>query len=57
MTEAKTIEFKSSEGFPIAADLYGDPTHDPVLFMHGGGQTRHAWAVPRRHWRRAGGIR
>ena len=43
MTEAKTIEFKSSEGFPIAADLYGDPTHDPVLFMHGGGQTRHAW--------------
>ncbi len=43
MTETKTIEFKSSEGFPIAADLYGDPTHDPVLFMHGGGQTRHAW--------------
>lgn len=27
----------------IAADAYGDPTHQPVLFLHGGGQTRHAW--------------
>ena len=43
MSDAKTIAFKSSEGFPIAADAYGDPSHDPVLFMHGGGQTRHAW--------------
>ena len=43
MTEAKTIEFKSSEGFPIAADVYGNPAKNPVLFMHGGGQTRHAW--------------
>ena len=43
MTEAKTIEFKSSEGFPIAADVYGEPSNNPVLFMHGGGQTRHAW--------------
>lgn len=43
MSDASTIEFKSSEGFPIVADTYGDPSHDPVLFMHGGGQTRHAW--------------
>ena len=43
MSNAKTIAFQSSEGFPIAADAYGDPSHDPVLFMHGGGQTRHAW--------------
>jgi len=43
MCDAKTIAFQSSEGFPIAADAYGDPSHDPVLFMHGGGQTRHAW--------------
>tara|TARA_B100000676_G_scaffold76363_1_gene75915 strand:- start:970 stop:1833 length:864 start_codon:yes stop_codon:yes gene_type:complete len=43
MSDAKTIAFQSSEGFPIAADAYGDPSHDPVLFMHGGGQTRHAW--------------
>ena len=43
MSDAKTIAFQSSEGFPIAADAYGDPSHNPVLFMHGGGQTRHAW--------------
>ena len=43
MSDAKTIAFQSSEGFPIAANAYGDPSHDPVLFMHGGGQTRHAW--------------
>ena len=43
MSDAKTIAFQSSEGFPIAADAYGAPSHDPVLFMHGGGQTRHAW--------------
>jgi len=43
MSDVKTIAFQSSEGFPIAADAYGDPSHDPVLFMHGGGQTRHAW--------------
>ena len=41
MTEAKTIEFESAEGFPIAADIYGDPSNDPILFMHGGGR-RHA---------------
>jgi hypothetical protein len=30
MSNAKTIAFQSSEGFPIAADAYGDPSHDPV---------------------------
>ncbi|HWP64504.1 MAG TPA: alpha/beta fold hydrolase [Candidatus Limnocylindria bacterium] len=24
-------------------DAYGDPAHPPVLLLHGGGQTRHAW--------------
>ena len=43
MTESKTIQFSSSENFPLTADVYGDPTHNPILFMHGGGQTRHAW--------------
>jgi len=27
----------------IAADVHGDPSQQPVLFLHGGGQTRHAW--------------
>ena len=27
----------------IVGDAYGDPTAPPVLLLHGGGQTRHAW--------------
>jgi pimeloyl-ACP methyl ester carboxylesterase len=27
----------------IAGDAYGDPSAPPVLLLHGGGQTRHAW--------------
>ncbi|MFT6396850.1 MAG: pimeloyl-ACP methyl ester carboxylesterase [Bradymonadia bacterium] len=39
----------------IAVERWGDPSHPPVLFMHGGGQTRHAWGrsaefVSRRGW-------
>jgi len=32
-------------GIDLAADLYGDETDPPVLFLHGGGQTRHAWGT------------
>jgi pimeloyl-ACP methyl ester carboxylesterase len=27
----------------LAADAYGDASHPPVVLLHGGGQTRHAW--------------
>ena len=27
----------------IVGDAYGDPASPPVLLLHGGGQTRHAW--------------
>lgn len=27
----------------LAADAYGEPAHPPVVLLHGGGQTRHAW--------------
>jgi pimeloyl-ACP methyl ester carboxylesterase len=27
----------------LAGDAYGDPSAPPVLLLHGGGQTRHAW--------------
>jgi len=27
----------------LAGDAYGDPSARPVLLLHGGGQTRHAW--------------
>lgn len=41
--EARTFSFVLPSGLRIAADAYGDPAHTPVLFLHGGGQTRHAW--------------
>lgn len=39
-----SLRFELESGMSIAADAYGDPTAQPVLFLHGGGQTRHAWA-------------
>ncbi|MBD90543.1 MAG: alpha/beta hydrolase [Deltaproteobacteria bacterium] len=44
------------DGLRIAADHYGSPDAEPVLFLHGGGQTRHSWdeaarAVTERGWR------
>jgi pimeloyl-ACP methyl ester carboxylesterase len=35
--------FDGFEGIHLVADVYGDPSDWPVLLMHGGGQTRHAW--------------
>jgi pimeloyl-ACP methyl ester carboxylesterase len=33
----------AGDGLTLAADTYGPPDGPPVLFFHGGGQTRHAW--------------
>jgi DNA mismatch repair protein MutS len=30
-------------GMEVVADAFGDPAGEPVVFLHGGGQTRHAW--------------
>ena len=38
-----SLRFELGNGVKIAADTYGDPTNQLVLFLHGGGQTRHAW--------------
>lgn len=38
-----SMRFELSNGISIAADSYGHPGDQPVLFLHGGGQTRHAW--------------
>jgi pimeloyl-ACP methyl ester carboxylesterase len=35
--------FTASDGITLVGDGHGDPSHPPVLLMHGGGQTRHAW--------------
>lgn len=37
------VRFELDNGVSIAADTYGDPSKQLVLFLHGGGQTRHAW--------------
>jgi pimeloyl-ACP methyl ester carboxylesterase len=39
----QTIKFEISPDFFITADTFGNPEDKPVLFLHGGGQTRHSW--------------
>ena len=41
MTAARRLP--GAHGVTLAADAYGDPDAPPVLLLHGGGQTRHAW--------------
>lgn len=36
--------FEGAGGLTLAADRFGDPGAPPVLLLHGGGQTRHAWS-------------
>ncbi|MDX1369580.1 alpha/beta hydrolase [Pseudomonas sp.] len=37
------IRFKGAAGISLAADVGGDPNRQPVVLLHGGGQTRHSW--------------
>ncbi len=39
----KTIRFTVGENIELVADTWGSPDAHPVLFLHGGGQTRHSW--------------
>lgn len=41
--EKQHLNFTGSEGIALVADAYGNPGNTPILFAHGGGQTRHAW--------------
>lgn len=45
--------FKGAAGNTLVADVYGE-TGQPVLLLHGGGQTRHAWRRTAEHLGRAG---
>src|SRR5204862_1390686 len=45
--------FKGAAGNRLVADVYGDGGQ-PVLLLHGGGQTRHAWRRTAEHLGRAG---
>jgi pimeloyl-ACP methyl ester carboxylesterase len=38
-----TVQLSGAGGLVLAADAYGDPAGAPVVFFHGGGQTRHSW--------------
>jgi pimeloyl-ACP methyl ester carboxylesterase len=55
-SEVERVVFDGFEGLQLVADVRGAPDAWPVLFLHGGGQTRHAWgsaavAVAERGWR------
>ena len=47
--------FKGAAGNRLVADVYGD-AGQPVLLLHGGGQTRHAWRRTAEHLGRSGAI-
>lgn len=39
----RTLRIDVGGGMTLTADAWGDPAGVPVVFLHGGGQTRHAW--------------
>jgi pimeloyl-ACP methyl ester carboxylesterase len=41
--DPRLVRFEGFEGIHLVADVWGDDEAWPVLLMHGGGQTRHAW--------------
>ena len=52
----ETIRLGGFEGISLVGDAYGEREAWPVLLLHGGGQTRHAWgktaeALARAGWR------
>ncbi|MEE6175212.1 alpha/beta fold hydrolase [Mycobacterium sp. 050134] len=52
---AEPFSIQGPGGVRIVADRLGDPTARPVVFLHGGGQTRRSWgkaaaAVAQRGW-------
>jgi peroxiredoxin len=48
------IEVRGDGGLRLVGDRWGDPSAVPVVFLHGGGQTRHSWAGTARSVARAG---
>ena len=37
------VTYQLDGGLKLIGDAWGDHTATPILFLHGGGQTRHAW--------------
>ena len=42
--DARRVSFATGSGLTLVGDAWGPPDAAPVLLLHGGGQTRHAWA-------------
>jgi len=40
---AHPYRFANRDGLTLAADIGGDPQAQPIILLHGGGQTRHSW--------------
>ncbi|MEX0347231.1 MAG: alpha/beta fold hydrolase [Rhizobiaceae bacterium] len=53
MSGPTKIEFKNGKGGKLVADLWDGGGH-PVMLLHGGGQTRHAWNKTAMRLRAAG---
>ena len=41
--EPTRVTVLGHEDVELVGDAWGDPSAPPILFLHGGGQTRHAW--------------
>jgi pimeloyl-ACP methyl ester carboxylesterase len=41
--EHKILKFQTEKAITIIADAFGNPENDPILLLHGGGQTRNSW--------------
>jgi pimeloyl-ACP methyl ester carboxylesterase len=52
--EGTPIEWKTPEGVRLAGEAFGDPHDQPVVLLHGGGQTRYAWGNAARALAHAG---
>ena len=55
MAGETTLHFKGRDGIGLVGDRRGDPGRAPVVFLHGGGQTRYSWGdtaatVAQRGW-------
>ncbi|MGO8864705.1 MAG: alpha/beta hydrolase [Acidimicrobiales bacterium] len=53
--ETEILHFRGRGGLDLVGERRGDPRHPLVIFLHGGGQTRHSWdgtaeAVAERGW-------
>lgn len=53
MSSFRTITLRG-DGLNLVADTIGDPDAPPILFLHGGGQSRHSWRNAARRVAEAG---